>query len=377
MSVLDFLFEGKPPASVTTYGQTAKDVPKWMSDYTQGLIARANAVAAEDYIPYEGPRIAGFDPDQLEAFEQTRQNVGNYQPFFDESAQMSFDAGNTSPLAAASGYQAQAGQRFPGSVDDYMSPYVDNVLNRQSDLAERNLTEKFIPGLQKAFIGAGQFGSRGGEGSRSMEDLGIRGTRDIAENLQSQQQAYLDQAYTQAGARFDADQARQIQLAQQAGQFATAEGELGLRGAQQLGALGESVQRAGLTDSAALETIGATQRELPQRSLDLAYDDFNRQRDFPRENVRFLSETIRGLPSSAVGSTTRTSETGPSSVYQPSGLSQIAAAYGAYRGLQGNKRGGLISAFPKMKTDPEFLMRRYAKGGAVTIDGEYEVVSNG
>ena len=65
--VLDFLFEGKPPASVTTYGQTATDVPKWMSDYTQGLIARANAVAAEEYIPYEGPRIAGFDQDQQQA----------------------------------------------------------------------------------------------------------------------------------------------------------------------------------------------------------------------------------------------------------------------------------------------------------------------
>ena len=40
MSILDFLFEGKPPQSVTTYGQTVENIPKWMSDYTQGLIAR-------------------------------------------------------------------------------------------------------------------------------------------------------------------------------------------------------------------------------------------------------------------------------------------------------------------------------------------------
>lgn len=375
MSVLDFLFEGKPPASVTTYGKTAKDVPKWMSDYTQGLIARANAVAAEGYIPYEGPRIAGFDPDQLEAFNRTRENVGNYQPFFDESAQMSYDAGTTSPLDAAQPYQEAASQRFQGaSVDDYMSPYVDNVLDRQSELAERNLSEKFLPGLQKAFIGAGQFGSKGGAGSRSMEDLGIRGVRDISEGLQSQQQAYLDQAYQQAGTRFDQDQARQLQLAQQAGQFSTAGAELGLRGAQQIGALGESTQRAGLTDAAALETIGATQRQLPQSSLDLAYEDFERQRNFPRENVAFLSETIRGLPSTAVPQSTRTQQTGPAEAYQPSGLSQIAAAYGAYKGLTGNKRGGLIKTFPKMHTNPEFLMKRYAGGGLV-LDGEYEVVT--
>ena len=59
MAVLDFLFEGKPPKAVTTYGQTVTDVPKWLSDYTQGLIARANAIAAEPYQAYGGPRIAG------------------------------------------------------------------------------------------------------------------------------------------------------------------------------------------------------------------------------------------------------------------------------------------------------------------------------
>ena len=30
----DFLFEGRPPPSVNQWGQTIKDIPKWMSDYT-------------------------------------------------------------------------------------------------------------------------------------------------------------------------------------------------------------------------------------------------------------------------------------------------------------------------------------------------------
>ena len=63
-SITDFLFQGRPPQSVTTYGQTVENIPKWMSDYTQGLIARANAAAAEPYIPYGGPRIAGFSPEE-------------------------------------------------------------------------------------------------------------------------------------------------------------------------------------------------------------------------------------------------------------------------------------------------------------------------
>jgi hypothetical protein len=62
MAILDFLFEGKPPASVTTYGQTVENLPAWYSDYTQGLIARANAVAAEPFQTYGYPRIAGLYP---------------------------------------------------------------------------------------------------------------------------------------------------------------------------------------------------------------------------------------------------------------------------------------------------------------------------
>ena len=82
----DFLFEGKPPQSVTTYGTTVEGTPKWMSDYTQGLIARANAAAAEPYIPYGGPRIAGFSPEQEAAFGMVEENVGAYQPFLEAGA---------------------------------------------------------------------------------------------------------------------------------------------------------------------------------------------------------------------------------------------------------------------------------------------------
>jgi hypothetical protein len=46
MSVTDFLFQGKAPPSVNTYGTTTANIPQWLSDYTQGLLAKGNAVAA-------------------------------------------------------------------------------------------------------------------------------------------------------------------------------------------------------------------------------------------------------------------------------------------------------------------------------------------
>lgn len=359
MSVLDFLFEGKPPKSVTTYGQTIENVPKWMSDYTQGLISRANAAAAEPYIPYGGPRLAGFTPAQEAAFQLTEQNVGAYKPYLEGATAGTVDVlGGPSPLEEASPYLEGATKSFadPGMAEQYINPYIENVLKRQESMAGRTLEEKFLPKLQRTFAGAGQYGSRGGFGS--MEDIGVRGVRDIQEGLEEQRLATLGTAYGQAADIFGAERGRELQAGEMTGRLGTAGRELGLRGAEQLGGLGEATQRMGLTDVAALEGVGATQRGLDQASLDLAYKDFMEQRDLPFERLGFMSDVIRGLPHSrAVQST----DVGPAQAYQPSPLSQAVGAYGTYRGLTGNARGGLA---------------RYAGGGPV-IDispEDYEVI---
>lgn len=325
MSVLDFLFEGQPPAGVTQYGQSTEQIPKWLSDYTQGLIARANAIAAEPYQAYEGPRLAGFSPDQLAAFEATRQSVGIADPYISQAAQGALAGMTTDPLASASPFMQQAAQTFPGAVQDYMNPYVQNVLDRQEAMATRTLEEQFLPQLQEAFVGSGQFGSE------RMLELGQQGVRDISEGLEQQRLATLADAYGQSADIFAQDQARQAQLAGTAGQLATAAGQLGLQGAGQLGALGQLASQQALQDAAALEAIGAQQQQFGQQNLDLAYQDFLTQRDYPREQVNWLSSVIRGIP---YGTTTTTQTTGPAQTYQPSPISQLGALASAYQGFQ-------------------------------------------
>ena len=324
MGLRDFLFEGKPPKSVTTYGETIKDIPKWMSDYIQGVVGKANTLAAEPYIPYGGPRIAGFDPSQEAGFAAGEQAAGAYQPYMEGAT------------AATIGGLEQAGRSFadPGNVEQYMNPYIQNVLDRQESLAGRTLEEKFLPALQQTFGGAGQYGSRGGVGS--METAGIRGVRDIQENLEEQRLATLGGAYGQAADIFGAD--------------VTRAGEYGLRGGAQLGALGEAAQGLGLRGAGALEAIGGQRQQMGQRSADLAYQDFLEQRDLPMERVGFMSDIVRGLP---MGQRLTTTERGPADVYQPSGLAQIAGAYGTIKGLTEEARGGYI--------------RGYAKGGLARI----------
>ncbi len=366
-STTQFLFEGKPPASTTTYGQTVENIPKWMSDYTQGLIARANAAAAEPYIPYGGPRIAGFTPEQQAAFGLTEANIGAYQPYLEAGARGY--AGGLERAAnigrAASPFIARGARGFtdPGVVDEYMSPYVQNVLDRQEQLATRTLEEEFMPRVSGMFGGAGQYGSRGGTGS--MEDIAVRGARDIQEGLEAQRLEALHGAYGQAADIFGQQATRDAELARIVGALEEAGAQQMYAGAMGLGQMGEAAQQMGLRDAAALEAIGAQQQGLSQQALDLAYQDFLEQRDLPFQRLGFMSNLIRGLPMDRMVST---EQVGPASVYQPSPLSQIVGAYGVYRGLTEAEGGYIDEEEDRYASPKEFAeggLAQYAFGGRV------------
>jgi len=379
MGVLDFLFDGRPPASTTTYGETVENIPQWLSDYNQGLIGRANMAAGEPYQAYEGPRIAGFSPDQLAGFESARGNVESWQPGIGRAGELYDEAGNKdltgvadpylqgaagnfagtgslNPLNQAAPFLQQGVRGFPASVNEYMDPYIGNVLNRQAELSNRNLVENSLPALQDAFVGSGSFG-----GDRMM-DLGVRTIRDTSEALQSQQLGALSAAYGQAGNLYGADAGRWMEGANLAGNLTTAQGQLGLgagtgllnvgrnygdltgaegdlalRAGEGYGALGEATSEMGWRDAAGLEAIGAQQRGLDQQSLDLAYSDFEEQRDFPRDSVDWMSQIIHGMPPQ--GGTVSTSSTGPANVYGPSPLAQLASGYSIWKGLQSDEEG--------------------------------------
>ena len=353
-SEIDFLFEGQPPQSVTTEGQTVEGIPKWMSDYTQGLIARANASAAEPYIPYGGPRVAGFSPEQQAAFGMTEANIGSYMPYLEGSGAGYMGGLNRAANigTAAAPYVQRGSQQWTdeGVADSYMSPYIGNVLDRQEALANRTLTEDFMPQISGMFGGAGQYFFLGGEGS--MEDVAIRGTRDIQEGLEAQRLEALHGAYGQGADIFAGDQSRSAEMARVVGALEEAGAQSMYQGAEGLMGLGSEAQRMGLTDAAAMEGIGAQQQGQTQRSMDLAYQDFLEQRNLPFDRVAFMNAAIRGLPMDTF--TTRT-DYGPADIYQPSPLSQIVGAYGVYRGM--NPRDG------------------GARGGHF-IDGEFEDVSD-
>lgn len=330
MSVSDFLFQGAPPASVKTYGVSAKDTPAWYSDYTQGLIAKANAIAAEPYQQYQYPRIAGFNDTQNQAFKMGTEAATSYQPALDMAGQSIAASTQGTGLDAASPYFAQASKTIPQGIGEYMNPYTDKVVNRIGDLAQRQLSENIIPTIQNQFIGGGSFG-----GSRSGEAL-AKGMRDLQESTLAQQTQAMQQGYTQAGQQFAADQTRLAQLGQASGALTAQDLNRQLEAGKQYQSLGSLEQGLGLNAAAAMEGIGGQQQMLDQRSLDLAYQDFVAQRDRPQEMIGFLNQAVRGLE---MPTRTSTESYGPAQAYQPSILSQAASAGLTYAGL---KKAGAV-----------------------------------
>lgn len=315
MAITDFLFGAKPPPSVTTYGTSTTTTPAWYNDYTQGLIGKANAIASEPYQPYDSDRIAGFTDNQKLAFALTPQAAGSYVPFLGGATNLYNKVANSSSLDTAKPYLNNAAQSSFSNIQNYMNPYMDSVTNRIGQMAQRNLSENVIPTIQNQFIGGGSFG-----GSRSGAAMG-KAMRDISADTLAQQTSALASGYNQAMGQSQADLARQAQIGQLTGALSqadlTRQAELG----RQYGALGALSQSLGLNEAAALEAVGLTQQNQNQRNLDLAYSNFAAQRDYPRDQIAFLNNAIRGLQ---IPTSTSTTGTGPANTYGPSGLSQLA-----------------------------------------------------
>ena len=288
---LSGLFQGTPQTA-PSYTATTSDVPKWLQDYTVDLFSQQRAVSSLPYRAYELPRIAGTAAPTTEAYNLVEGSIGSWKPGLTSAAT------GTQNLANTAAYQ---------NVGNYMNPYNDAVTRRIAELGARNLTENMLPNISDQFIKAGQFGSQG------MGVFGERALRDTQESILAQQNQALQSGYQNALTASQADLARQ-------------QGALA-----QVADLSKAGQALSASDAAALQAIGAEQQAQQQRGLDVAYQDFLTQQQWPQQQINAMSTTLRGLNPAAVPTTSST--TGSTTTYGVSPLSQIASAYYATKAL--------------------------------------------
>ena len=186
----------------------------------------------------------------------TQQNIGSWQPAYQQ-------AGNL---------YGQASQTMPQGIQDYMNPYTNAVVNRIGELGTRNLSEQLLPQVNSTFTGTGQFGS-----TRNA-DFTNRALRDVNENILAQQNAALNTGYQNAAQNFTTDMNRLGNLGNQFMNF------------------GQSTSQLGGQDASTMMNLGNIQKAEDQQSLDLAYNQFLEQRDYPKTQLEFMNSIVRGLP---------------------------------------------------------------------------------
>ena len=234
-------------------------------------MGRAQALSYEDYIPYEGPRVAGFSPEQLGAQEGFKALSQRDLPWLQQAGDIAGYAASQGPMMAQSGYQAGPIQsRFRGApvrstyggspiqsryqagpiqstyaaapintgvrgwdpmsylrssrgfggreAQRYMSPYLSNVMNRQQSRA----IERFQEDQQRRGAQAVKSGAFGGS-RQAVGDFLAR--RELDQRLGDIEAQQLEKSFAQAQQQFERDRAARMAglRAGDAGQIALAQ----------------------------------------------------------------------------------------------------------------------------------------------------------
>ena len=221
MSIFSFLFGDKNPPPVETTGITTSEIPKYIAEPTAQIIGSAMDVAKEGFVPYTGPRLAGFQQDELDAMQRVRDTQGV----------AGLRTGQAFTAATASGAPALT------SVSPYMTDYMTNV----ADVAAGKLRDQSMREQQD--IAAKAVGAGGLDNTRFAV---------LEAERQKNLQEGLGDLYTKAQA---SAYETALKAAQQAGKTQAGIGQI-------YGALGKQAQAGLMGDVSGLFDMGEAQRQI-------------------------------------------------------------------------------------------------------------------
>ena len=101
--------------------------------------------------------------------------------------------------------------------------------------------------------------------------------------------------------------------------------------AREVVGLAERARQGDIQAAQLLEAQGLGEMARGQARLDVGYEDFLRQQNFPRQQLADYSATLRGMPVADIGTQTTTAP-GPSALQQALGAG--ISAVGLYKGMQ-------------------------------------------
>lgn len=261
----------------STYVQAVGFAPQ-VAPYAETLLGNTQALINQPWKQYTGERQAQFSPLQKQSFTTAgQQGFGTYTP-----ALKSFTTA--------------------GVPQSFMSPYMQNVVERQQADAQRQAD---IATTQRNSL-ATQQGAFGGSRQAVMD---AEAARNLALQKGDIQAQGLQSAFQQAQGQFNTEN----QLQEQARQFGS----------------GFGLQALNLQNQ-----FGAQQQQQANTILANSYQDWLDKQNYPFKNLAFMSDVVRGAPTTNMGTQMYTAP--------PSMLSQIAGLGALGYGLTKKAAGGSI-----------------------------------
>ena len=296
---------GSSAPTNTTSQVNQSNLPEYARPYYESLMQRAQNTANDGYQAYGGQRVADFSGMQNEAMRRfVNEDLGAWQRNVGQ-AQTAAGQANFDPS------QVTAGQwTDPGVASQYMSPYMQNVVDANKREATRDAT------IQEQNLNA-QAQQAGAFGGYRHGIVQAENTRNLNQQLQDIQAKGLQSAYDTGLGAFNADRQASMGAQMANNQFGFDAAQTDLARSQMYAGLGQLQSQLRGADIQSLLNMGNMQQAQSQAGMDLAYNDFINQRDYDRQNLNWLSGILRGVPISANTSVSQ---------YQapPSAMSQVA-----------------------------------------------------
>lgn len=246
------------PTVTNTSGTSSTKLPGYINANTQDIVAKARAIGDTPYKAYTGQRVAEFTPDMLTAMERMR-NQG-----------VAGQTTEASGLASLAGQRASDYGMFNQGVQQFMNPYMQNVVDVERRKAQENADR------QSAMLSgqAAKMGAFGGSGS-ALQQRAL--TRDTAQQLADIQTLGLDRAYQSAVGQYNTGISNTL----------AASGQLAGLGRDQFGQETDLIKNLG--------TSGDIQRQREQALLDVDYGNFAEKRDYAAKQLALQKALSSGL----------------------------------------------------------------------------------
>jgi hypothetical protein len=276
--------------TTTSYTTT---LPEYFAPYATAMANRAQHESLAGYTPYSGQRLAGFTPEEQVALSR----MGGYGAGGPSAQEKYATSGyaeegrRTSPygMGIAEGFDPQ---EFTSDIAaKYMSPYTQQVV----DVQKREAGTDYGKQLQAMQARAGQAGAFGGY-RHGQQELGM--SKQLSQQLGDIQARGQAAGYEDAYGRFIQDRQARFAKAQLGLEGLGADQrsrELRQQALSGMAGMSKQAEQSQMQRLAALQGVGMTRRGMEQEQMDIAYSDFLQQRDFPKRQIEWYNEMLRGL----------------------------------------------------------------------------------